>query len=100
MKFSLVGLVHTLCSKQVQWGLGQFCTAPVRSWDTLICTSSAAKNVVEGFLERQEKWLHQRLDAKKFERPQLPVIPLGVHPEQWKPGLINKKHKKLLETNF
>ena len=84
-KFSLVGLVHTLCSKQVQWGLGQFCTAPVRSWDTLICTSSAAKNVVEGFLERQEKWLHQRLDAKKFERPQLPVIPLGVHPEQWKP---------------
>jgi glycosyltransferase involved in cell wall biosynthesis len=59
--------------------------APVRPWDALICTSTAAKQVVEGFLERQEAWLNQRLGAQRFERPQLPVIPLGVHPEVWAP---------------
>jgi starch synthase len=84
-QFSLVGLVHTLCSRPVQWGLGQFSTAPVRPWDALICTSSAARKVVEGFLERQETWLGQRIGATRFERPQLPVIPLGVHPEAWTP---------------
>lgn len=83
--FSLVGLVHTLCSRSVQWGLGQFATAPVRPWDALICTSTAARAVVEGFFERQEEWLQQRLGAQNFERPQLPVIPLGVHSQQWEP---------------
>lgn len=83
--FSLVGLVHTLCSRQVQWGLGQFSTAPVRPWDALICTSKASKSVVQGFLDRQEDWLKQRLGATHFERPQLPVIPLGVHAEAWAP---------------
>ena len=83
--FSLVGLVHTLCSRPVQWGLGQFSTAPVRPWDALICTSRAAKSVVEGFLDRQEAWLRERLGAQQFERPQLPVIPLAVHPEAWEP---------------
>ena len=84
--FSLVGLVHTLCSRQVQWGLGQFSAAPVRPWDALICTSTAARQVVEGFLERQESWLKHRLGANNFERPQLPVIPLGVHTEAWAPS--------------
>ena len=83
--FSLVGMVHTLCSRQVQWGLGQFSASPVRPWDALICTSTAAKAVVEGFLDRQEDWLKHRLEAKQFERPQLPVIPLGVHAEHWAP---------------
>ena len=79
--FSLVGLVHTMYSRSVQWGLGQFATAPVHHWDALICTSTAAKAVVEGFLDRQEEWLQQRLGAQRFERPQLPVIPLGIHSE-------------------
>ncbi len=38
----------------------------------------------DGFLDRQESWLKRRLNATTFERPQLPVIPLGVHPEEWK----------------
>ena len=83
--FSLVGLVHTLSSRSVQWGLGQFATAPVRPWDALICTSTAARSVVEGCFDRQEEWLRQRIGAQRFERPQLPVIPLGIHAEQWQP---------------
>ena len=83
--FSLVGLVHTLCSRSMQWGLGQFATAPVRHWDALICTSTAARSVVEGFLERQEEWLEHHLGAQHFEGPQLPVVPLGIHSERWEP---------------
>lgn len=83
--FSLVGLVHTLCSRSVQWGLGQFATAPVRPWDALICTSHAARKVVEGFLDRQDMWLTKQVGATRFQRPQLPVIPLGVHREMWAP---------------
>ena len=49
--FSLIGIVHTLCSRNVQHALGQYTSAPVRPWDALICTSQAARSVVEGFLE-------------------------------------------------
>ena len=37
------------------------------------------RSVVEGFLERQEIWLRRHNEACRFERPQLPVIPLGIH---------------------
>lgn len=84
-KFSLIGIVHTLCSYSVQNSLGQFCTAPMRSWDALICTSQAARCVTEGFLERQESWLRHRNEACRFERPQLPIIPLAIHTDDWKP---------------
>ena len=73
-QFSLLGIVHTLCSYNVQSALGQFSTAPVRSWDALICTSQASRNVVEGFLDRQEHWLRRRNEACRFERPQLPCL--------------------------
>ena len=83
--FSLIGIVHTLCSRNVQHALGQYTSAPVRPWDALICTSQAARSVVEGFLERQEIWLRRHNEACRFERPQLPVIPLGIHTKAWNP---------------
>ena len=83
--YSIIGIVHTLCSYEVQKALGQYTSAPVRPWAALICTSQAARSVVEGFLERQEAWLRGHNEAYRFERPQLPVIPLGIHPEGWAP---------------
>ena len=56
-------------------------------WDALICTSQAARSVVEGFLERQEDWLRRHNEACRFERPQLPVIPVGTHTDRWAPPL-------------
>jgi len=83
--FSIIGIVHTLCSYNIQQALGQYTSAPIRPWDALICTSKAARSVVEGFLERQETWMRNRNNADRFERPQLPVIPLGIHPKEWAP---------------
>nr|WP_115094599.1 glycosyltransferase family 4 protein [Synechococcus sp. UW106] len=83
--FSLMGIVHTLNTTAVQQGLTEFCSAPVRAWDALICTSQASQQVVQGFLDRQEAYLRWRHGAQRFERPLLPVIPLGIHPAQWQP---------------
>ena len=76
--FSLLGIVHTLSSKTVQQTLSEYSSAPLRSWDALICTSRASRKVVEGFLERQESYLRWRHGATRFERLQLPIIPLGI----------------------
>jgi len=80
---SLLGIMHTLSANAVQKTMSEFSSAPIRPWDALICTSTAGKKVVEGFLERQETYLRWRHGARRFERPQLPVIPLGIDPALW-----------------
>ena len=80
---SLLGIMHTLSGNGIQKGLSEFSSAPIRPWDALICTSTAGKKVVEGFLERQENFLRWRHGASRFERPQLPIIPLGIDPSLW-----------------
>lgn len=84
--FSLLGIVHTLSANNVQKELTEYCSAPLRSWDALICTSRAARTVVEGFLERQASYLRWRHGATRFERLQLPIIPLGIDPHRWTPS--------------
>jgi starch synthase len=97
---SLLGIMHTLSSNGVQKALSEFSAAPIRPWDALICTSRAGKNVVEGFLDRQEEYLRWRHGASRFERPQLPIIPLGIDPSLWTtdepPKLRKKRCRKQL----
>jgi glycosyltransferase involved in cell wall biosynthesis len=52
--------------------------APVQPWDALICTSTAVRKTVDRVLDEQEYYLRRRLGARRFVRPELPVIPLGV----------------------
>lgn len=77
-EISLLGVMHTLSGNSIQKALSEFSSAPIRSWDALVCTSRAGHKVVEGFLERQEDYLRWRHGARRFERPQLPLIPLGL----------------------
>lgn len=80
---SLLGIMHTLSGNSIQKTMSELSSAPIRPWDALICTSKAGKRVVEGFLDRQEEYLRWRHGAKRFERPQLPIIPLGIDPSLW-----------------
>jgi glycosyltransferase involved in cell wall biosynthesis len=57
--------------------------APVRSWDAVICTSRVVRDSVRRVLERQAEYLAARLGAQRFELPQLPLIPLGVHADDF-----------------
>ena len=77
--YSLCGITHTTASHLAMTSITDLLVAPVRSWDALICTSTAVRDTVRIVLENQADYLRDRLGASRFELPQLPVIPLGVH---------------------
>ena len=63
--------------------LAELITAPTQPWDALICTSAAVKDNVVRVLQAQMEYLRDRLGAAMFPLPQLPVIPLGVHAQDF-----------------
>jgi len=81
-RFSLTGLVHNAATTATREAIGALASAPLQSWDALICPSNAIKGAVESVLEGWRYYLADRLgvDAKQTARLplQLPVIPLGV----------------------
>jgi glycosyltransferase involved in cell wall biosynthesis len=77
--WSITGLTHTTASAGAMSSIVDFLTAPVQPWDALICTSQAVKANVEAMLQAQAELLRARLGATRFPLPRLPVIPLGVH---------------------
>ncbi len=54
-------------------------TAPVHPWDAVICTSEAVRDSLEHVLAVQESYLRERLGSTRVTLPQMPVIPLGIH---------------------
>lgn len=77
--WSLCGITHTTCSTRVMEAIVAYHTAPLHPWDALICTSMAVKANVQRMLDAQEAYLRERLGCTRSRLPQLPVIPLGVH---------------------
>lgn len=78
--FSVCGVTHTISTDKAMTGLADIVTAPVMEWDALICTSEAARRVVETIIAAEQDY--QRWAGREQFRtghPQLPVIPLGVH---------------------
>ena len=81
--WSLCGITHTTSSARAMDAVTQLVTAPVHPWDALICTSSAVKKNVEFLLEREADYLRDRLGASRSVLPKLPIIPLGIHTEDF-----------------
>lgn len=81
--WSLCGITHTTSSAGAMDALAELITAPVQPWDAVICTSSAVKNNVERLLQAQVDYLKDRLGITKLVLPQLPVIPLGIHTQDF-----------------
>jgi glycosyltransferase involved in cell wall biosynthesis len=78
--YSLCGVVHGLAGETTLERIGRLLFEPVMAWDAVVCTSAAALEVVEGVLDRQadhQQWKTGQPGAGP--RPLLPVIPLGVH---------------------
>ena len=82
--WSLCGITHTTASKNAMDAIADLLTAPVQPWDALICTSHAVRNNVRRILDAQAEYLKRRLNASKIILPELPVIPLGVHANNFK----------------
>lgn len=78
--YSLTGVTHTLATPWTLDALAKILVDPLMAWDALVCTSRAARAVVETVLDRQAAYQRWRTgQASSVERPLLPVIPLGVH---------------------
>jgi alpha-maltose-1-phosphate synthase len=81
--YSLSGVTHTLSSVGAQRALTYYVTAPYEEWDAVICTSHAVRRVVDRLIEEKAAYLSERFGVAipANARLQLPVIPLGVHPD-------------------
>lgn len=84
--YSLCGVTHTLVSKETMTGLGDLLTAPVQPWDAIICTSQTVRTMLSRMLGEWAEYLAQRTGGRPALPVQLPVIPLGVDPEQFVQG--------------
>ena len=82
-QWTLTGITHTTSSKGAMDSIINLLSAPIYPWDSLICTSHAVKNNVEKLLDSQLKYLKDRFAISKYLLPQLPVIPLGIHTEDF-----------------
>jgi len=81
--WSLCGITHTTSSAGAMDAIAGLLTAPVQPWDAVICTSTAVADNVRRVLQAQADFLQARLGATRLVLPQLPVIPLGVHTEDF-----------------
>ena len=82
-EWALCGITHTTSSAAAMDCLTELITSAVQPWDALICTSTAVKKNVEVVLQAQVDALRDRLGITRLVLPQLPVIPLGVHSEDF-----------------
>ncbi|RZA29008.1 MAG: glycosyltransferase, partial [Lysobacteraceae bacterium] len=78
-RYSLCGITHGTASHEMMSMVTSLLVAPVRSWDAIVCTSRVARDSLRVLIESQADYLRTRLAAQRFELPQLPLIPLGVH---------------------
>jgi|GEM_PF-426651 len=81
--WSLCGITHTTSSARAMDAIAELITTPVQPWDAVICTSTAVKDNVERVLQAQADHLAQRLGVQKLVLPQFPVIPLGIHTQDF-----------------
>jgi len=78
--FSITGVTHTVSSAAAMGHITDLVSAPVMEWDALICTSRATHRAVTNLLDDEERYVAWRLPGAKLpNRPQLPIIPLGIH---------------------
>jgi alpha-maltose-1-phosphate synthase len=82
-KWSLCGITHTTSSTSAMDSIASLITSPVQPWDGLICTSTSVRDNVQVILQAEANAMQQRLGATKLVLPEIPVIPLGIHTEDF-----------------
>lgn len=90
--YSLMGITHTLSSSAAMDKVSALALSPFQDWDALICTSEAAKGFAEQLIESNRHHWQVHAGATKFPKVQLPVIPLGVDTNRFKPDAIARAH--------
>ncbi|MFL2823839.1 MAG: glycosyltransferase family 4 protein [Alphaproteobacteria bacterium] len=81
--YSIVGVTHTTASEQAINSLIECYTSQLKPWDAIICTSDSVKNSINNLYDQYSEILEDRLGATKKPSFELPIIPLGVHLEDY-----------------
>lgn len=78
--YSLCGVTHTTASTGAMDEIAALLREPVMPWDALVCTSTSVVETVKR-VHDAERELYQWQFGSPYpnEGPQLPVIPLGAH---------------------
>jgi glycosyltransferase involved in cell wall biosynthesis len=78
--WSICGITHTTSTQGVMQGFFDLRMTPQAEWDAVICTSRAVQASVLHQMDLIDTHICRRFGvAKAPPRPQLPVIPLGIH---------------------
>lgn len=81
-RYSITAVTHTIFNALPR--LGSLLRDPWTPWDALICTSRSVQATVAAVLEAETEYARWRYGADVAPKaPQLPVIPLGVHTEDF-----------------
>jgi glycosyltransferase involved in cell wall biosynthesis len=77
--WSLCGITHTTSTAAVMKGWMELRSAPVYPWDAVICTSRAVLASTTFSMDLIDAHLRDHFGANLPARPMLPIIPLGIH---------------------
>ena len=80
--YSICGITHTTATSAVMQGAVDLRLAPQMPWDAVICTSQAVLASQEAQHDMVDDYIRQRFGSVPA-RPMMPVIPLGIIPEDY-----------------
>ncbi len=84
--WALCGITHTTATQAVMQTVFDMRSAPQMPWDAVICTSRAVQQSLTRLMELAEDHLATRFPGAILPaRPLLPVIPLGVQCDDFRP---------------
>jgi glycosyltransferase involved in cell wall biosynthesis len=84
--WAICGITHTTATQSVMKAVFDLRSAPQMPWDAIICTSEAVQASLRTLMELAEAHLADRFPGAMLPtRPLLPVIPLGIHCDDFRP---------------
>jgi glycosyltransferase involved in cell wall biosynthesis len=90
--WAICGITHTTATQAVMKSVFDLRSAPQMPWDAIICTSDAVQASIRTLMELAEAHLSDRFPGVILPtRPLLPVIPLGIHCDDFQPDPIAGK---------
>ena len=92
--YSIVGITHTTASESAINSLLECYTSPLKPWDAIICTSNAVKTSLDNLYDQYHATLNERLGATKKPNFEMPVIPLGVHLDDYQFSDSQRSHSR------
>lgn len=88
--FSLFGIAHAIATPQMIQQIAALATAPLAPWDAIVCPSNSIRRAILAIVEPMRDHVQGRCGGTGLALPHLPIIPLGVEPEDFAPDAVHR----------